>query len=86
VGKVQKRTVKAISEIADLAIAEFDETDLSPQVNMALRTQIVKYVTDGVRTSVKGGGEEMTNKFKLSIANKVLSTVFNLSSIQKSLI
>ena len=29
-----------------------DETDLSPQVNMALRQQIVQYVTMGVRNSV----------------------------------
>lgn len=33
-------------------VIEFDEADLSPQVNMALRQQIVQYVTSGVRDSV----------------------------------
>jgi 1-phosphatidylinositol-4-phosphate 5-kinase len=49
---VKKTVTTAVTDIAELAIAEFDETDLSPQVNMALRQQIVQYVTTGVRDSI----------------------------------
>ena len=51
--KVRKDITKNFTDLADLAIAEFDENDLSPQVNMALRTQIVSYVTSGVKQSVR---------------------------------
>jgi hypothetical protein len=44
---------KNLTNLADLAIAEYDEADLSPQVNMALRTQVVQYVTAGVRSSIR---------------------------------
>lgn len=53
-GEIKKSVTKTITELADLAIAELDETDLSPQVNVALRQQIVQYVTKGVRNSVLG--------------------------------
>jgi len=49
---IKENLTKAVTELADLAIAEFDESDLSPQVNMALRQQIVQYVTKGVRDSI----------------------------------
>ena len=42
-----------MTEIADLAIEDIDEGDLSPQVNLALRQQIVQYVTTGVKESVQ---------------------------------
>ena len=48
-----KNMRKGIKNLADLAIAEFDENDLSPQLNMALRTQIVQCVTTGVRNSIR---------------------------------
>lgn len=51
--KLKHGVTETFTELADLAIAEFDETDLSPQVNTALRTQIVQYVTSGVRNAVK---------------------------------
>jgi 1-phosphatidylinositol-4-phosphate 5-kinase len=50
--KLKEGVAKTLTELADLAISEFDESDLSPQVNTALRTQIVQYVTTGVRNSV----------------------------------
>lgn len=50
---VEKNITKTITELADLAITDIDETDLSPQVNMALRQQVVQYVTSGVRNSIK---------------------------------
>lgn len=50
---VQKKMTATLTEIADLAIAELDETDLSPQVNTALRQQIVQYVTKGVNNAVR---------------------------------
>lgn len=50
---VEKKFSKTFTELADLAIADLDEADLSPQVNMALRQQVVQYVTMGVRTAVK---------------------------------
>jgi hypothetical protein len=40
-----------------------DETDLSPQVNMALRQQIVMYVTMGVRTSVQQTDMDVSRSF-----------------------
>lgn len=49
---IKENLTKAVTELADLAIADFDESDLSPQVNMALRQQIVQYVTKGVRDSI----------------------------------
>lgn len=52
VDEIKKSVTKTITELADLAIAELDEADLSPQVNMALRQQIVQYVTLGVKNSV----------------------------------
>ena len=48
-----KNMSKGIKNLADLAISEFDENDLSPQLNMALRTQIVQCVTAGVRNSIR---------------------------------
>jgi len=51
-GEIKKSVTNTITELADLAIAELDEADLSPQVNVALRQQIVQYVTKGVRNSV----------------------------------
>lgn len=53
-GEIKKTVTKTITDLADLAIAELDEADLSPQVNVALRQQIVQYVSKGVRNSVLG--------------------------------
>ncbi|RYH17075.1 hypothetical protein EON65_29135 [archaeon] len=53
---VEKKLTKTFTELADLAIADLDEADLSPQVNLALRQQVVQYVTMGVRNAVKGVG------------------------------
>jgi 1-phosphatidylinositol-4-phosphate 5-kinase len=50
---IQKNFTQTITELADLAIEEVDEEDLSPQVNLALRQQVVQYVTSGVKQSVK---------------------------------
>eukprot|EP01038_Epipyxis_sp_PR26KG_P015668 gene15668-21193_t len=50
--KIGKKVTKTFTKLADLAIAELDEADLSPQVNMALRQQIVQYVTLGVSNAV----------------------------------
>ena len=50
--ELKKNLTKTIAELADLAIADIDEADLSPQVNMALRQQIVQYVSMGVRNAV----------------------------------
>ncbi len=52
VEELKHKVTNTITELADLAIAELDETDLSPQVNTALRQQIVYYVTKGVRNAV----------------------------------
>jgi 1-phosphatidylinositol-4-phosphate 5-kinase len=52
VDEIKHKVTNTLTELADLAIAELDETDLSPQVNMALRQQIVHYVTKGVRNAV----------------------------------
>jgi hypothetical protein len=41
---------KSLTELADLAIAEFDEGDMSPQVNMALRQQIVQVASHYIHT------------------------------------
>lgn len=47
----------AIGEIVDITtLNSFDEGDLSPQVNVALREQIVRYVTMGITQSAAGGG------------------------------
>eukprot|EP01033_Poteriospumella_lacustris_P004167 gene4167-2968_t len=59
---------KTLTELADLAIAEFDESDLSPQVNTALRTQIVQYVTTGVKNAV----------MKKNISNKPNSEISDI--------
>ena len=74
VKKGMKSMGKGIKGLADLAIAEFDENELSPQVNMALRTQIVQYVTSGVRNAVRrlnlvppprpGLGDLLSGKFQ----------------------
>lgn len=53
---MRKNASKTFQELADLAIAEIDEADLSPQVNLALRQQIVQYVTRGVRDSIQQKG------------------------------
>lgn len=50
--ELSKSVKKTITDIANLAIADFDETDLSPQVNMALRQQVVQYVTQGIKESI----------------------------------
>lgn len=47
------------TEIADLAIADVDESDMSPQVNMALRKQIVDFVTKGVVAAVNMHGSRV---------------------------
>ena len=44
---------KSLTELADLAIAEFDEGDMSPQVNMALRQQIVQVIKHITHTQQK---------------------------------
>mmetsp|Transcript_15359 Transcript_15359/g.23119 ORF Transcript_15359/g.23119 Transcript_15359/m.23119 type:complete len:971 (+) Transcript_15359:26-2938(+) len=49
----------AIKDLAEITAYEFDEADLSPQVNLALRQQIVKYVTMGVTRAAEEG---MKNK------------------------
>lgn len=51
-----KDASKTFQELADLAITEIDEADLSPQVNMALRQQIVTYVSRGVKDSIEREG------------------------------
>ena len=43
---------KTITDIADITIQDVDETDMSPQVNMALRKHIVSLVTRGVITAI----------------------------------
>lgn len=50
---IAKDASKTFQELADLAISEIDEADLSPQVNIALRKQIVTYVTRGVKDSIE---------------------------------
>lgn len=50
--KFPKKLKNTMTELADLAIAEFDENDLSPQVNVALRKQIIYYVTRGVQDAI----------------------------------
>jgi 1-phosphatidylinositol-4-phosphate 5-kinase len=52
VEEFKHKVTNTLAELADLAIADLDESDLSPQVNTALRQQIVHYVTKGVRNSV----------------------------------
>lgn len=49
---ISKGMSKGINEIASATIAEFDEADLSPQVNIALRQQVVQYVTLGVKEAI----------------------------------
>ena len=44
----------ALNDLVDVSVIDFDESDLSPQVNMALREQIVKYVTLGVTKAITG--------------------------------
>lgn len=58
----------AITEIAEItapSAQDFDEADLSPQVNLALRKQIVNYVTMGITQAASGNiaqlGTVMTN-------------------------
>ncbi|CAE7570546.1 unnamed protein product, partial [Symbiodinium microadriaticum] len=46
--RVADGIAEAMKELAEVAALDFDDADLSPQVNMALRQQIVKYVTMGV--------------------------------------
>eukprot|EP00602_Paraphysomonas_sp_CaronLab_P007267 CAMPEP_0185035428 /NCGR_PEP_ID=MMETSP1103-20130426/26766_1 /TAXON_ID=36769 /ORGANISM="Paraphysomonas bandaiensis, Strain Caron Lab Isolate" /LENGTH=726 /DNA_ID=CAMNT_0027572497 /DNA_START=540 /DNA_END=2720 /DNA_ORIENTATION=+ len=41
-------------DVVEFTVVDFDETDLSPQVNIALRQQIVKYVTMGVSKATAG--------------------------------
>lgn len=52
VGDLTKNLKNTVQELADMTITDIDETDLSPQVNLALRQQIVQYVTTGVKTSI----------------------------------
>ena len=47
-----KEVTKGINDIAAASIAEIDEADLSPQVNIALRQQVVQYVTMGVKLAI----------------------------------
>lgn len=64
--KLKESMTKTLTELADLAIAEFDESDLSPQVNTALRTQIVQYVTTGVRNAVLRTGIDIKPNTEIS--------------------
>lgn len=65
---------KTIEEAADLAIADVDESDLSPQVNIALRKQIVTFVVNGITEAINLGtliGEPKN----LSLKNVIATTV-----------
>lgn len=76
--KIQKNFAKTITEIADVAIEEIDEADLSPQVNLALRQQIVQYVTTGVKESVKrmsGSPDNVFNRSRGSTLNALAHKV-----------
>jgi 1-phosphatidylinositol-4-phosphate 5-kinase len=50
--QIEDKMKKTITKLADMAIEELDEADLSPQVNLALRQQIVQYVTNGIKTAI----------------------------------
>lgn len=43
---------RGINQIASVALQDIDEADLSPQMNMALRQQVVQYVTLGVKEAI----------------------------------
>lgn len=60
--EVSKEVSKGISDIAAAAVAEIDEADLSPQVNIALRQQVVQYVTLGVRQAITTPSPEPITK------------------------
>jgi 1-phosphatidylinositol-4-phosphate 5-kinase len=47
-GNIAGAVKHAVENVAEASQETLDETDLSPQVNMALRKQIIKYVTMGV--------------------------------------
>jgi 1-phosphatidylinositol-4-phosphate 5-kinase len=62
----------AIAEVVEITAGNqgFDESDLSPQVNLALRQQIVKFVTMGVTLSARKDytlGTVMTNPIEKAI-------------------
>ena len=69
----RKELTKTITDIADLAIAEMDETDLSPQVNTALRQQIVQYVTTGVRNAIR---KENIDKKPMDEISDIMDGIF----------
>ncbi len=50
--EMRNEFTKTITDIADITIQDVDETDMSPQVNMALRKHIVSLVTRGVITAI----------------------------------
>lgn len=73
--KMQKKFTKTLTEIADVAIEEIDEADLSPQVNLALRQQIVQYVTTGVKESVKRMASGQDSVFNRARGNSTLNAL-----------
>jgi hypothetical protein len=53
---------EAVKELAEVTAIDFDDADLSPQVNMALRQQIVKYVTMGVTKAASAQPDVTTRR------------------------
>lgn len=74
---IKEKSIEVMKELADLAIAEVDETDLSPQVNMALRQQIVQYVTQGVRNSILRENLNLVKKLEDGV-DGVMHRVMNM--------
>jgi 1-phosphatidylinositol-4-phosphate 5-kinase len=79
VEKLKKNMTKTLTELADLAIEDIDETDMSPQVNTALRRQIVAYVTKGIRDSVL---QSNVNQPTSSVTNKLLRVKKDIAVVE----
>jgi 1-phosphatidylinositol-4-phosphate 5-kinase len=79
---VSKEVSKGITELAQAAVADIDETDLSPQVNMALRQQVVQYVTLGVKEAITNPTPPPIEKTILQEVKEFLYPVNDFAAVE----
>jgi hypothetical protein len=76
---VTNEVSKGLTEIASATI---DEADLSPQMNIALRQQVVQYVTMGVKEAINNPNPDLLEKSLFQELQEVLFPLTDFAAIE----
>jgi 1-phosphatidylinositol-4-phosphate 5-kinase len=71
-----------MKEIASATLDEADEADLSPQMNMALRQQVVQYVTAGVKEAINNPNPSPVHKTFLQELSEYLYPTTDFAAVE----